>query len=59
MSAAAWLDKDRMVIPLGPAEGADKNRLVLYDRARVQKKTMEVDLQEIRDRALGLHVATV
>ena len=47
--AATWLDKDRMVIPLGPAEGAEKNRLVLYDRARGQSKTMEVDLRELDD----------
>lgn len=40
----AWLDKDRVVLPLGPEEGGEVNRIVVYDRARNTVITKPLDL---------------
>jgi len=42
----AWLDKDRVAMPLGPEEGGTVNRLAVYDRARNTASITEMDLPE-------------
>ena len=40
----AWLDKERVAMPLGPEEGGTVNRLAVYDRARNTVSITELDL---------------
>ncbi len=42
----AWLDADRLVLPLGPEEGGEVNRIVVYDRAHNTVITKPMDLPE-------------
>jgi hypothetical protein len=44
IGGVAWLDKDRLALPLGPEEGGEINRLAVYDRARVTVEMMKLDV---------------
>jgi hypothetical protein len=44
IAEVAWLDIDLLALPLGPEEGSEVNRLVLYDRAKRELFPMPLPL---------------